>query len=427
MKKLNKAGVNMGKLKNKIRLLIYTAFLTLCFATIAAEAYALTLGSPTPSTRVTDTFRIRETHPVTGAPGRPHRGIDIGGTTPGVAGDPIYSTASGTVVSSGYVSGYGNYVRIQHADGTVSTAYGHLHTLGVSVGQTVSAGQQIGTMGNTGGSTGVHLHYEVHVRNPDTGEMVAVDPQMAAGQDLTDPDVARALIADAEAKLNGQAGATQPNANGAGGQASAAPSCSNDMLETGKQLKEASMNLEKGIIDQMVQKPPSVMEMSCLDQFGKMFEQEIGQIFSDTTEGLELLGEAMPRIFGDTQTSILGEVSMSLFGDRANSFGSAISSQLNSVLGGILGGEDNPVGYNCEVMNTLWNILQCEDIFNFNIPSLKDLIGGAGFMQDILPSSCSGKALYDGALQAAQRAFTDNGAASSGISPQAIDQLLRSW
>lgn len=413
----------MGKFKKAIQTFAFVTVLGLGTLSFMGEAFAVTLTSPTGNGRQTSEFGMRDLHGDGDV--RRHTGSDFGPNTPGVAGDPIYASTSGTVIRAGPANGYGNYVVIQYPDGSISTAYGHMNSIGVSVGDTVSAGQQIGTMGNTGRSTAVHLHYEVMVKDPATGQMVFVDPALAAGQDLNDPAVVAALIADANAKMNGNAAANVAN-TGAGGAASAAPSCSNDMLETGKQLKEASMNLEKGIIDQMVQKPPSVMEMSCFDQFGQMFKQEIGGIFSDIDSTFQPLKSAFPGIFEDAQSSFLGEISGSLFGDRANSFGSTISSQVSSALSSILGGGSN-VNYGCDVMNTLWKMLQCEDIFNFNIPSLKDLIGGSGFMQDILPSSCSGKALYDGALQAAQKAFTDNGNASSGLSPVAIDQLLRSW
>ncbi len=77
-------------------------------------------------------------------------------------GAPIYSAADGTVKSAGSEGGYGRAVRIVHGDGTV-TVYGHMSRLLVSAGDRVSAGQQIGKEGNTGQSTGPHLHFEVRV------------------------------------------------------------------------------------------------------------------------------------------------------------------------------------------------------------------------------------------------------------------------
>jgi len=95
-------------------------------------------------------------------------GVDIAAPK----GSPIYAAASGTVIvsrASGWNGGYGNYVVIDHGDGT-QTLYGHLSSDNVSVGQRVTRGQQIGGVGNTGKSTGYHLHFEVRgARNPFAG------------------------------------------------------------------------------------------------------------------------------------------------------------------------------------------------------------------------------------------------------------------
>ncbi len=90
--------------------------------------------------------------------GRMHEGIDLAGAY----GSPIYATADGVVVHAGWQSGYGNMVEIRHPYG-LSTRYGHMSAVKVEVGQKVSRGDRIGDMGNTGHSTGTHLHYEVRV------------------------------------------------------------------------------------------------------------------------------------------------------------------------------------------------------------------------------------------------------------------------
>ncbi|MCZ4076530.1 M23 family metallopeptidase [Rhodococcus sp. H36-A4] len=87
-----------------------------------------------------------------------HAGVDIANAI----GTPIVSVADGKVIDAGPASGFGMWVRVQHADGTV-TVYGHIDTATVSVGQQVMAGDQIATMGNRGFSTGPHLHFEVHL------------------------------------------------------------------------------------------------------------------------------------------------------------------------------------------------------------------------------------------------------------------------
>lgn len=97
--------------------------------------------------------------------GRAHQGIDMAGPV----GTPIYSTGDGVVTFAGWQRGYGNLIKVQHALGT-ETRYGHLSKIGVKVGQKVSRNSLIGAMGNTGRSTGPHLHYEVRVKGR------AVDP-----------------------------------------------------------------------------------------------------------------------------------------------------------------------------------------------------------------------------------------------------------
>jgi murein DD-endopeptidase MepM/ murein hydrolase activator NlpD len=88
--------------------------------------------------------------------GTTHYGIDLANRI----GTPILAAADGTVIEAGTASGFGLWVRIQHADGTV-TVYGHVNDYSVREGQKVKAGQQIARMGNRGQSTGPHLHFEV--------------------------------------------------------------------------------------------------------------------------------------------------------------------------------------------------------------------------------------------------------------------------
>ncbi|MEQ9040738.1 MAG: DUF5930 domain-containing protein [Silicimonas sp.] len=90
--------------------------------------------------------------------GRMHEGHDWAGAT----GTPIHATADGVVVHAGRQSGYGNLIKIRHDFG-FETRYAHLSKIRVEVGQRVSRGERIGDMGNTGRSTGTHLHYEVRV------------------------------------------------------------------------------------------------------------------------------------------------------------------------------------------------------------------------------------------------------------------------
>ncbi|AVW90577.1 M23 family metallopeptidase [Celeribacter baekdonensis] len=101
--------------------------------------------------------------------GRMHEGTDFAAAY----GTPIYATADGVVTFSGWSSGYGRLVKIQHEFG-IETRYGHQSQLLVKVGQRVSRGEQIGAMGNSGRSTGTHLHYEVRVQGKAVNPMIYI-------------------------------------------------------------------------------------------------------------------------------------------------------------------------------------------------------------------------------------------------------------
>jgi murein DD-endopeptidase MepM/ murein hydrolase activator NlpD len=105
-------------------------------------------GIPT-SGRVTSCYGARW--------GTMHYGVDIAAPI----GTPIYAPEGGVVLQAGPASGFGLAVYLQHADGSI-TVYGHISSFSVAAGQQVSAGDQIAEVGNTGQSTGPHLHFEVH-------------------------------------------------------------------------------------------------------------------------------------------------------------------------------------------------------------------------------------------------------------------------
>ncbi|MEU6092094.1 M23 family metallopeptidase [Streptomyces sp. NPDC047085] len=97
-----------------------------------------------------------------------HTGIDFHAAS----GTPVHAAGSGTVVSTGWGGAYGNQIVIRMADG-MYTQYGHLSSIGVTVGQQVTPGQQIGLSGATGNVTGPHLHFEART-TPEYGS--DVDP-----------------------------------------------------------------------------------------------------------------------------------------------------------------------------------------------------------------------------------------------------------
>ncbi|MGI5471308.1 M23 family metallopeptidase [Streptomyces sp. CA-132043] len=97
-----------------------------------------------------------------------HTGIDFHAAS----GTAVHAVGAGTVVEAGWGGAYGNNVVLKMDDGTY-TQYGHLSSIGVSVGQKVSANQQIALSGNTGNTTGPHLHFEART-GPEYGS--DIDP-----------------------------------------------------------------------------------------------------------------------------------------------------------------------------------------------------------------------------------------------------------
>ena len=126
-----------------------------------ALAYPLigTLGE------LTSYFGPRPASDTNGIGSTNHGGIDLAAST----GTPIAALASGLVTIAGWYGGYGNAVQIDHGNG-MSSLYGHMSSVGVSVGQQVGTGQTIGAVGSTGNSTGPHLHLSMFQ------DGVAVDP-----------------------------------------------------------------------------------------------------------------------------------------------------------------------------------------------------------------------------------------------------------
>lgn len=116
---------------------------------------------PTSGGRLSSGFGPR-VHPVSGVVGKMHNGLDIAIGH----GSSVYAGQSGVVAkaSNGWNGGYGNMIIVTHyINGkTYATLYAHLSSINVSVGQVVDQGQTIGNVGNTGSSTGPHLHFEVH-------------------------------------------------------------------------------------------------------------------------------------------------------------------------------------------------------------------------------------------------------------------------
>ena len=118
------------------------------------------MKTPVDGARISSGYGMRH-HPVLGY-SKMHKGMDFAAPT----GTPIYAAGDGVVEYAARFGSYGNYVRIRH-NGTLKTAYAHMHKFGkgISKGVRVQQGDVIGYIGTTGRSTGPHLHYEVQVNN----------------------------------------------------------------------------------------------------------------------------------------------------------------------------------------------------------------------------------------------------------------------
>lgn len=121
---------------------------------VKSEVRRLPLSNPAPGHVVTSTFGVRR-DPLIGSAAF-HSGMDFRAPV----GMEARASAAGTVVKAGWNGGYGRMVEIDHGQG-FSTRYAHLSHISVSEGQKVEAGDIVGRTGNTGRSTGPHLHYEV--------------------------------------------------------------------------------------------------------------------------------------------------------------------------------------------------------------------------------------------------------------------------
>lgn len=141
-------------------------------AKVAAYPNALPIGGPLD---ISSEFGVRR-NPFGGFSYETHEGIDFIGPY----GTPIFATADGVVTRSEYYGGYGNTVTVKHGYG-YETLYAHLSKLAVTSGAKVERGDVVGYLGNTGRSSGPHLHYSVYYRGN------AVNPRkvMKIDQDMS--------------------------------------------------------------------------------------------------------------------------------------------------------------------------------------------------------------------------------------------------
>ncbi|MDD5406556.1 MAG: peptidoglycan DD-metalloendopeptidase family protein [Sulfurovaceae bacterium] len=124
---------------------------------------------PIRNPRITSPFSFGRYHPVLHIY-RPHFGVDFGAKR----GTPIMSIGNGIVTDAGWLGGYGKAIKIQHSGGYVSI-YGHLSGFRISAGDNVRAGDIIGYSGNTGTSTGPHLHLGIYLNNSPINPMTVLE------------------------------------------------------------------------------------------------------------------------------------------------------------------------------------------------------------------------------------------------------------
>ncbi|NCC03574.1 MAG: M23 family peptidase [Proteobacteria bacterium] len=152
------------------------------------------LRTPLESARVTSSFGMRR-HPLLGY-SKMHKGVDFGAPT----GTPIYAAGSGVIKMAQWHGGYGRFVKIQH-NGRTATAYGHMSRIarGIAPGTRVKQGDVIGFVGNTGRSTGPHLHYEVVVDNKQVNPLTV---SMPTGRTLSGKTLAQ--FKNGQSKIRGE-------------------------------------------------------------------------------------------------------------------------------------------------------------------------------------------------------------------------------
>ncbi len=372
---------------------------------VYAQDNSVVIQLPT-SNPITSTFRMR-VPPVGGGAPRPHRGLDFRMA----CGTPLQARYGGSLSCRRQAggAGYGNYGDVVHECG-VFERYAHLESCNGSTGAMVS--------GNTGVGTACHLHHEVRING------VAVDPQMAYGRELCDPEVQRELIEDAQNKLNGRAGAGGPatgggNSGGPGGGGGGTenpnpvvgpipPTVVEDLVPIVENTDNAptacDIDVWRGMVnlavlqtrremltnETLVLKPDSVLAYACIAQIWDTMGQN-GGVFS---ESQNWRNRQINILDGETTTINVDPGQFSL--DSA--IGSAVLDAYTSFLDGyfehgFLGGisdephtpeqEADPNHIHgsaqafaaCGSMANVWSLAKCRNVDDGTFPSFATLIG----------------------------------------------------
>ena len=374
-------------MSKKTKLFYILAFFLFSIVTFTNVVNAQSLiGNPTSNNRETSPFGWRE------STGTNHLAVDYGATNAGVAGDPVVSTISGKVVESRYqtnakkTGGWGNTVLIESNSGNYQVRYSHMDQAGLPIGTSVTPGQNVGIMGGTGreGGYAVHLDYAVMVKNPDTGLFQPVDPNMAIGRNLDDPDVARQLISDAEGKISGalkSSGApvttTGITIDDTGGSDQCPIGCDCSLLEQNETIIDAVNQVNAEISKANITQPTAIEQLTCADQQQALLS-EAGGIHSDTISGDlsgSLFGPLAQKPLQQQFENILEVVNNGLsLNPITNLITSSFNDIASSFLGSLAGTNTASSNTNCDMIEQTWLINQCIEMPQ--LPSLTDILGG---------------------------------------------------
>lgn len=205
--------------------------------------------------------------------------------------------------------------------------------------------------------------------------------------------------------------------------------CLPENLSIADQLANLYKNQANQSLSDIITQPTSVAQMSCIDQLSAKYASEIGTKFMND---IGLSGTSTYPDF--VQDTFLGIVADNFMGGALSGIQEAINGAIantlsnvaNAILPGIGGGLGNLLGggvdYDCEIMKTIWDLIQCQGLPEF--PKLFDLDFGGSFLSR--PDSCVGQVLYDGAIDT----LNNSGAASglkawSAQESQQLNQAIR--
>ncbi len=363
--------LNKSHFTSKLFTLTFLIVVLLTSAVLAASLK----GSPTINQRETSPFGTRKsTNSV-------HLAVDYGGINAGVGGDQVYSTISGTVKESRFQNnpktdnGWGHTVLIESTSGNYRVRYSHLQNPGLGIGTTVNAGMTVGLMGNTGRLKGepypVHLDYAVYVKNPDTGEFQAIDPNKAQGYDLDNAADRAMLIADAKTKTNGQlrneaAPVTTPGftSDTTGGSSVAIIGCDPAIMEKVKARNDAVRQVSIEAAKSIITEPADIAMMSCLDQTHALLNAS-GGVFSNPGGDISAtLGPLAQQPYMQEVNNFMGGVSAQL--NAANNAFTQVTSNITKSFVdalGLGGGSGTSVpSTNCGVASQVFNLEKCLQI-----------------------------------------------------------------